>query len=135
MDQKYYVCVQLFSLFRLQSRSQMLRRRVERQLHDDRQFVFLQQLTQHAKATHSEGESLPTGHCWATPTDPRPGGSSSFIEECLFLFRVAAALGGKWHSPVCNSLICPLLSSLLSSFAAHSSSFYLHFSSFLFQSN
>ena len=35
---------------------------------------------------HSEGESLcgedfQTGHCWATPTDPRPGGSSSFIEE------------------------------------------------------
>ena len=26
-----------------------------------------------------------TGHCWATPADPRPGGSSSFIEECLFL--------------------------------------------------
>ena len=25
---------------------------------------------------------FPTGHCWATPADPRPGGSSSFIEEC-----------------------------------------------------
>ena len=24
---------------------------------------------------------FPTGHCWATPTGPRPGGSSSFIEE------------------------------------------------------
>ena len=24
---------------------------------------------------------FPTGHCWATPADPRPGGSSSFIEE------------------------------------------------------
>ena len=23
-----------------------------------------------------------TGHCWATPADPRPGGSSSSIEEC-----------------------------------------------------
>ena len=28
------------------------------------------------------GRSIsPTGHCWATPTGPRPGGSSSFIEE------------------------------------------------------
>ena len=55
MDQKYYVYVQLFSLFRLQSRLQMLRRRVEKQLHDDRQFVFLKQLTQHAKATWPTG--------------------------------------------------------------------------------
>ena len=28
---------------------------------------------------------FPTGHCWAMPTDPRPGGSSSFDEECLCL--------------------------------------------------
>ena len=40
-----------------------------------------------SRLAHSEGESLQeggggkTGHCWATPADPRPGGSSSFIEE------------------------------------------------------
>ena len=51
MDGSEILRMQLSSLFRLQNRSQMLRRRVERQLHDDRQFVFLQQLTQHAKAT------------------------------------------------------------------------------------
>ena len=34
-------------------------------------------------AGHSEGESLREEHCWATPADPRPGGSSSFIEECF----------------------------------------------------
>ena len=51
MDGSEILRMQLSSLFRLQSRSQMLRRRVERQLHDDQQFVFLQQLTQHAKAT------------------------------------------------------------------------------------
>ena len=27
------------------------------------------------------GGGKKTGHCWATPADPRPGGSSSFIEE------------------------------------------------------
>ena len=36
---------------------------------------------------------FPTGHCRATPAGPRPGGSSSFIEEwggpvCLFLFLI-----------------------------------------------
>ena len=55
MDGSKILRVQLSSLFRLQSRSQMLRRRVERQLHDDRQFVFPQQLTQHAKATWPTG--------------------------------------------------------------------------------
>ena len=30
---------------------------------------------------------FPTGHCWATPADLRPGGSSSFIVECPALPR------------------------------------------------
>ena len=35
------------------------------------------------------GRSIsPTGHCWATPTGPRPGRSSSFIEECGQVVRV-----------------------------------------------
>ena len=39
-----------------------------------------------SRRAHSEGESLReggTGHCWAKPADPRPGGSSSFIEELV----------------------------------------------------
>ena len=38
--------------------------------------------SEEALLTHLEGESLWEGHCWATPAGPRPGGSSSFIEEC-----------------------------------------------------
>merc|ERR1711963_1004693 len=32
-------------------------------------------------ARERKRDYFPTGHCWATPADPRPGGSSSFIEE------------------------------------------------------
>ena len=34
---------------------------------------------------NSEGETL---HCWATPAGPRPGGSSSFINEWFFPWGV-----------------------------------------------
>ena len=40
---------------------------------------------------------FPTGHCWATPADPRPGGSSSFIEEWP---REAAALTAGAIDPI-----------------------------------
>ena len=48
---------------------------------------------------HSEGEScggekkVPTGHCRATPSGPRPGGSSSFIEECFSSDRFKVFFG------------------------------------------
>ena len=64
---------------------------------------------------------FPTGHCWATPADPRPGGSSSFNEEWFWvvvgdimkLLRMAVRISVvvvncKERYPVKSHLLLPL---------------------------